>query len=190
MSSWPVSRRTTRTSTSSECSISASPFLSCVPVQPTPPQLVAIVMRMLEKNPQARPLSMRAVIEEFDATLNDTLHFEFDAEPQPQTPRREPPRREPAEAAPPAAPPAAALPRSRRAPPPVAKVKPAASLRPSPGPPPRAGSANDQRALDPTTDLRRTSARHSYVAPPRARARATARRPSRLTPCIPQRRKR
>ena len=58
------------------------------PVQPTPPQLVAIVMRMLEKDPQRRPLSMRAVIDEIDATLNDTLHFEFDATPEPQrTPR-------------------------------------------------------------------------------------------------------
>jgi serine/threonine protein kinase/tetratricopeptide (TPR) repeat protein len=58
------------------------------PVQPTPPQLVAIVMRMLEKDPQRRPLSMGAVIDEIDATLNDTLHFEFDATPEPQrTPR-------------------------------------------------------------------------------------------------------
>ena len=62
------------------------------PVQPTPPQLVAIVMRMLEKDPQRRPLSMRAVIDEIDATLNDTLHFEFDATPEPQrAPRENPP---------------------------------------------------------------------------------------------------
>src|SRR5476651_1787467 len=61
------------------------------PVQPTPPQLAAIVMRMLEKDPQKRPLSMRAVIDEIDATLNDTLHFEFDATPEPQRAPREKP---------------------------------------------------------------------------------------------------
>lgn len=58
------------------------------PVQPTPPQLVAIVMRMLDKDPQRRPQSMSAVIDEIDATLNDTLHFEFDATPElPPAPR-------------------------------------------------------------------------------------------------------
>ncbi len=61
------------------------------PVQPTPPQLVSIVMRMLEKDPQRRPLTMRAVIDEIDATLNDTLHFEFDATPEPQRVPREKP---------------------------------------------------------------------------------------------------
>ncbi|HEY5101625.1 MAG TPA: protein kinase [Steroidobacteraceae bacterium] len=59
------------------------------PVQPTPPQLVAIVMRMLDKDPRRRPQSMRAVIDEIDATLNDTLHFEFDSTPQPQRGPRE-----------------------------------------------------------------------------------------------------
>src|SRR5471030_3325801 len=59
------------------------------PVQPTPPQLVAIVMRMLDKDPQRRPQSMSAVIDEIDATLNDTLHFEFDATPEPQRALRE-----------------------------------------------------------------------------------------------------
>jgi tetratricopeptide (TPR) repeat protein len=58
-------------------------------VQPTPPQLVSIVMHMLQKHPQARPASMRAVIDDFEATMNDTLHFEFDAAPEPQTQRRE-----------------------------------------------------------------------------------------------------
>jgi eukaryotic-like serine/threonine-protein kinase len=59
------------------------------PVQPTPPQLVTIVMRMLDKDPRRRPLSMRAVIDEIDATLNDTLHFEFDPTPEPQRGPRE-----------------------------------------------------------------------------------------------------
>lgn len=58
-------------------------------VQPTPPQMVAIVMHMLQKHPQSRPASMRAVIDDFEATMNDTLHFEFDATSEPQTNRRE-----------------------------------------------------------------------------------------------------
>jgi serine/threonine protein kinase/tetratricopeptide (TPR) repeat protein len=92
------------------------------PVQPTPPQLVAIVMRMLEKQPQARPLSMRAVIEEFDATLNDTLHFEFDAEPEPQAMRRESPKRPPLPTRP-----APSIPTKPPGPPPRAKPSPTAS---------------------------------------------------------------
>jgi serine/threonine protein kinase len=130
------------------------------PVQPTPPQLVAIVMRMLDKNPQARPLSMRAVIEEFDATLNDTLHFEFDAEPQPQARRRESPRREPAEPAPPAAPTAAA---TTAKPPPVAKVKPAAS---APSSAPRRARVAPTIS-EPAAQPREQAPRPSYVAPPR-----------------------
>lgn len=48
------------------------------PLQQAPPQLTALVMRMLAKRAQVRPRTMRAVIDELDATLNDTLTFEFD----------------------------------------------------------------------------------------------------------------
>ena len=59
-------------------------------VQPTPPQLVSIVMRMLEKHPRKRPQTMRAVIDDFDSTLNDTLQFEYDGGHQAQSARRDP----------------------------------------------------------------------------------------------------
>jgi serine/threonine protein kinase/tetratricopeptide (TPR) repeat protein len=110
-------------------------------VQPTPPQLVAIVMRMLQKHPQSRPASMQAVIDDFDATMNDTLHFEFDAAPQPQTVRREPPR----PAARPLGP--ATVARSARAPHSVQGM-PASSPRRKSEPPP-IRSAALATALDP-----------------------------------------
>jgi serine/threonine protein kinase/tetratricopeptide (TPR) repeat protein len=59
-------------------------------VQPTPPQLVALVMQMLQKLPRKRPMTMRAVLDDFDATLNDTLHFEYDGSTQAQSARRDP----------------------------------------------------------------------------------------------------
>jgi len=59
------------------------------PLQEAPPQLIALVMRMLSKRAQARPRTMRAVIDELDATLNDTLTFEFDpSQDAPRSPTR------------------------------------------------------------------------------------------------------
>jgi len=52
------------------------------PLQQAPPQLVALVMRMLSKRAQMRPASMREVIDELDAALNDTLTFDTDGEGQ------------------------------------------------------------------------------------------------------------
>ena len=49
------------------------------PAQLMPAQLGALVMRMLSKRPALRPHSMRDVIDELDATLNDTLTFDFEA---------------------------------------------------------------------------------------------------------------
>jgi serine/threonine protein kinase/tetratricopeptide (TPR) repeat protein len=123
-------------------------------VQPTPPQLVAIVMRMLQKHPRSRPESMQAVIDDFDATMNDTLHFEFDAAPEPQTLRREPPK--PASRPPR---PASTVSRPPRAPPPAQAVA-ASGPRLTPGPPP-IRSAALAAALDPA---------HASVPPPAAPA--------------------
>jgi tetratricopeptide (TPR) repeat protein len=49
------------------------------PAHQIPPHLLALVMRMLAKRPQLRPRSMREVIDELDASLNDTLTFDYDA---------------------------------------------------------------------------------------------------------------
>ena len=51
-----------------------------VPAQQIPPQLAALVSAMLEKDPKRRPANMRDVIDELDASLNDTLTFDFDTE--------------------------------------------------------------------------------------------------------------
>lgn len=49
------------------------------PAHLMPPQLRALIMRMLSKRPALRPQSMRDVIDELDATLNDTLTFDFES---------------------------------------------------------------------------------------------------------------
>jgi tetratricopeptide (TPR) repeat protein len=49
------------------------------PAQLMPPQLGTLVMRMLSKRPALRPHTMRDVIDELDATLNDTLTFDFES---------------------------------------------------------------------------------------------------------------
>jgi serine/threonine protein kinase/tetratricopeptide (TPR) repeat protein len=49
-----------------------------VPAQQIPPQLATLVSNMLEKDPKRRPANMRDVIDELDASLNDTLTFDFD----------------------------------------------------------------------------------------------------------------
>jgi tetratricopeptide (TPR) repeat protein len=49
------------------------------PVHQIPPHLLALVMRMLAKRPSLRPRSMREVIDELDATLNDTLTFDYES---------------------------------------------------------------------------------------------------------------
>ena len=54
------------------------PVPPLVPAQQIPPQLAALVTAMLDKDPRKRPASMRDVIDELDAALNDTLTFEFD----------------------------------------------------------------------------------------------------------------
>jgi serine/threonine protein kinase/tetratricopeptide (TPR) repeat protein len=48
------------------------------PSQQIPQQLSSLVMRMLAKRADQRPATMRAVIDDLDAALNDTLTFEFD----------------------------------------------------------------------------------------------------------------
>ena len=69
------------------------------PAEQMPPQLGSLVSRMLAKDANERPASMREIIDELDAALNDTLTFDFetaepprDAEPaNPTGPPDEPP---------------------------------------------------------------------------------------------------
>src|SRR5215469_5424091 len=49
-----------------------------VPAEQIPPQLDALIMRMLAKSASQRPASMREVIDDLEAALNDTLTFDFD----------------------------------------------------------------------------------------------------------------
>jgi serine/threonine protein kinase/tetratricopeptide (TPR) repeat protein len=54
------------------------PVPTLTPTRQIPPLLQSLVMRMLAKNRRERPVSMREVIDELDAALNDTLAFEFE----------------------------------------------------------------------------------------------------------------
>ncbi|HEY6481899.1 MAG TPA: protein kinase [Steroidobacteraceae bacterium] len=58
------------------------PVPELVPTRQIPPLLNSLVMRMLSKDPALRPGSMREVIDELDAALNDTLTFDFEAVPE------------------------------------------------------------------------------------------------------------
>jgi serine/threonine protein kinase/tetratricopeptide (TPR) repeat protein len=55
------------------------PVPPLVPTRQIPPLLTALVMRMLAKNRNERPRSMREVIDELDTALNDTLAFDFES---------------------------------------------------------------------------------------------------------------
>jgi serine/threonine protein kinase len=59
------------------------PVPQLVPTRQIPPLLNALVMRMLAKDPHERPRSMREVIDELDAALNDTLAFDFESIEEP-----------------------------------------------------------------------------------------------------------
>ncbi|MBX5459553.1 MAG: protein kinase [Steroidobacteraceae bacterium] len=56
------------------------------PAHIMPRQLVSTVMRMLSKRAAHRPRTMREVIDELDAALNDTLAFEFEPVDEPDGP--------------------------------------------------------------------------------------------------------
>jgi serine/threonine protein kinase/tetratricopeptide (TPR) repeat protein len=54
------------------------PVPELVPTRQIPPLLRSLVMRLLAKDPIQRPRTMREVIDELDAALNDTLTFDFE----------------------------------------------------------------------------------------------------------------
>jgi serine/threonine protein kinase len=55
------------------------PVPEMVPTRQIPPLLTALVTKMLAKDRRERPRSMREVIDELDAALNDTLAFDFES---------------------------------------------------------------------------------------------------------------
>lgn len=62
--------------------VQQEPVPPLVPIEPIPPQLATLIGRMLAKDARERPASMREIIDELDAALNDTLTFDFEtAEP-------------------------------------------------------------------------------------------------------------
>jgi tetratricopeptide (TPR) repeat protein len=110
-----------------------APVPELVPTEPVPPRLAALVLQMLQKEPGARPASMGEVAEVLEATLNDTLSFDFetaeaprDTEPAARTGKHPalitadapPPPVPPPPAAPPPARLAAEVPRAPSPPPP------------------------------------------------------------------------
>ncbi|HEY0766793.1 MAG TPA: protein kinase [Steroidobacteraceae bacterium] len=64
--------------------VQREPVPPLVPAEPIPPQLGALVSRMLAKDAKERPASMREVIDELDAALNDTLTFDFETAEAPR----------------------------------------------------------------------------------------------------------
>jgi serine/threonine protein kinase/tetratricopeptide (TPR) repeat protein len=96
--------------------VQQEPVPRLVPSEQIPRQLDALIARMLAKDPKDRPGSMREVIDDLDAALNDTLTFDSqDEEPSEEanltrqleelSPPRPPPELPPPELPPPELPP-------------------------------------------------------------------------------------
>jgi serine/threonine protein kinase/tetratricopeptide (TPR) repeat protein len=58
--------------------VQQEPVPPLVPAEQIPPQLDALIARMLAKDARERPASMREVIDDLEAGLNDTLTFDFE----------------------------------------------------------------------------------------------------------------
>jgi serine/threonine protein kinase/tetratricopeptide (TPR) repeat protein len=62
--------------------VQEQPAPRLVPAEPIPPQLDDLIGRMLAKDARERPVSMREIIDELEASINDTLTFDAeDGEP-------------------------------------------------------------------------------------------------------------
>ena len=64
--------------------VQQEPVPPLIPAEQIPPQLDALIARMLAKDSRERPGSMREVIDELEAALNDTLTFDFEDEDLPE----------------------------------------------------------------------------------------------------------
>ena len=60
--------------------VQEEPVPALVPAEQIPPQLHGLIARMLAKDARERPGSMREVIDDLEAALNDTLTFDFEDE--------------------------------------------------------------------------------------------------------------
>ena len=108
--------------------VQEEPAPPLVPAQQIPPQLAHLVSCMLAKDPSKRPARMRDVVEELDASLNDTLTFDFEETPASAANETVPPQERHPPPVPPGAPAQAQEPPARTVP--VAAATPA----PRPGP--------------------------------------------------------
>jgi len=153
--------------------VQQEPVPPLVPTEQIPPQLDALIARMLAKDSRQRPGSMREVIDDLEAALNDTLTFDFDDEELPEegnvtrqldelpSARPRPPPVSPPErpsASPPELPP----------PPPAAPPPRSASVVPPPIAPRSAASA--PAAASPLAELRASLAEIAAAVPPPADA--------------------
>jgi hypothetical protein len=64
--------------------VQQEPVPPLVPAEQIPAQLHAVIARLLAKDAKERPGSMREVIDDLEAALNDTLTFDFDDEELPE----------------------------------------------------------------------------------------------------------
>jgi tetratricopeptide (TPR) repeat protein len=64
--------------------VQQEPVPPLVAAEQIPPQLHAVIARMLAKDAKERPGSIREVIDDLEAALNDTLTFDFNDEEQPE----------------------------------------------------------------------------------------------------------
>jgi len=64
--------------------VQQEPVPPLVPAEQIPPQLDMLIARMLAKDPRERPASMREVIDDLEAGLNDTLTFDFEDQELPE----------------------------------------------------------------------------------------------------------
>ena len=56
--------------------VQTEPVPPLVPAQQIPPQLARLIAQLLAKDPRQRPASMRDVVDDLEASLNDTLSFD------------------------------------------------------------------------------------------------------------------
>jgi eukaryotic-like serine/threonine-protein kinase len=122
--------------------VQQEPVPPLVPTEQIPPQLDALIARMLAKDPTERPGSMREVIDDLEAALNDTLTFDFEDEELPEEGNLTRQLEElPLPRTPPEPPPPRSSPRTLPLEPPSPRSSPPEPPPPRAAPPPKPASA-------------------------------------------------